>query len=136
MAKERSVPTCSIRPIPELIGLLPKVRRQMRGDEMTGLDKDPLKLRRVDVPLHCREATIALLRLSNCDDGSELAPVIEQLDGAIVESDHALLLRTAEEAQSAACHIAIYGKEHEKKLSLLFYYAPAVEAVVPEWRGS
>ncbi|MBX9830228.1 MAG: hypothetical protein K2Y27_35185 [Xanthobacteraceae bacterium] len=53
----------SIRPIPELIEILPKIRRQLRGDEVTGLDKDPLKLHRVDIPLHSRMAILALLRV-------------------------------------------------------------------------
>ena len=122
-----------VRPIPELIDLLPNIRRRMRGDEVADIDNDPLKLRRVDIPLHSRSTILAILRRSE-DDSEVLAPVTEQLDGCIVESGYAVLLLTHEEAKAAECCIAMHGHGDEQRLCLLFAVAPIIVAEVPVWR--
>lgn len=125
----------SIPAIPELIALLPKIRRQMRADEITELDKDPLKLYRVDIPLDIRPTMLSILRLSSGDDDSEvLVPVIDQLAGGIVESGHVVMLLTAEEAQAANCYISFSGGKHARLSTLFGSAACAVDAEVPTWR--
>jgi hypothetical protein len=87
---------------------------------------------RVDIPLHRRTKIADILRMDSMHLDI-LAPVVEQLEGAVVEDDHAVLLLTEEECKIAAYVVSTCGDLHSK-LCLLFSYAKAVEADVPKWQ--
>lgn len=90
---------------------------------------------RVAVPLHRVNTIAQILRMGGQGSSHRvvLDPVLQQLDGALIEDGHAILLITGEERQIAAYHIATFG-DFDGKLCLLFTEATPVEADVLQWR--
>lgn len=86
---------------------------------------------RVDIPLHRRTKIADILRMDSMHRDI-LGPVVEQLEGAVVEDNHAVLLLTPEECKIAAYTTATFG-DMDGKLCLLFTEAEPVEADVPKW---
>lgn len=90
-------------------------------------------MHRVAVPLS-RRATVAKILRMDSMHGDVLDPVVEQLDGALVEDGCAVLLLTREECRIAAYVVATFGADMDAKLCLLFSSkATPVEAAVPQW---
>lgn len=86
---------------------------------------------RVKIPMYRRNTVADILRMDSMHR-TVLGPVVEQLEGAVVEDDHAVLLLTKEECEMAAYTVATFG-DMDSKLCLLFSEAEPAEADVPKW---
>lgn len=87
---------------------------------------------RVKIPMHRHNTVADVLRMDSMHSDI-LGPVVEQLDGAVVEDDHAVLLLTKEECEMAAYTVSTFGGTIDGKLCLLFSEAEQVEPDVPKW---